>query len=281
MKQQRKNYFRVIPFIICTSIVGLMPFASHAATSDWATTKGGRMRIVTLPPRDDGTVPTILQIELEKGWKTYWREPGSAGIPPQVIVNEGGNAALSRLRFPVPSIFDDGKTKDYGYEGSVSIVLDVKRLDPQKPVGLNAQVFLGLCEKICVPFQAELSVMTDAKDRIVSAEAALIAQAEMQLPEPASDDFRIVQAFVLPSGTEISVKAKLPDMKSVQGAKFIATNSDGIAFSDAEIVDVTGTTVSIRFNLRNPTASYSLNGKPVQILILAGDRSMETALAFE
>ena len=239
------------------------------------------MRIVALPPRADGTIPAILQIELEEGWKTYWREPGSAGIPPQVTLSDGGNAVLSGLSFPVPTIFDDGKSRDYGYEGSVSFLLNIKQQNTKMPSRLDAQVFLGLCEKICVPFQADLSVVADPKDPIVSADAALIAQAEMQLPEPASDNFRIVQASVSPDGKEISVKAQLPDANLVKGARYIATNADGVAFSDTDIVEASGTTVSLRFTLRTPPASYSLRGKPVQILILAGDRSMETALAFE
>jgi len=281
MKKQSQTFYRVIYLFIYFCLASVMPATSHAATSDWATTKGGRMRIVALPPRDDGTVPAILQIELEKGWKTYWREPGSAGIPPQMTINEGGNAALSGLRFPVPTIFDDGKTRDYVYEGSVSLVLDVKQRTPNMPVRLESQVFLGLCEKICVPFQAELSVTTDAKDPVISGEAALVAQAEMELPEAPSDDFRIVQASVLPSGTEITVTAQLPEAKSVVGAKFLATNSDGVAFSDAEVIEVSGASVSLRFKLRNAPSQFSLKEKPVQILILAGDRSMETALAFE
>ena len=30
----------------------------------------------------DGARMTALQVELEPGWKTYWRSPGDAGIPP-------------------------------------------------------------------------------------------------------------------------------------------------------------------------------------------------------
>ncbi|MCB1435055.1 MAG: hypothetical protein KDK75_21725, partial [Alphaproteobacteria bacterium] len=31
----------------------------------------------------DGVWTTGVQIELDDGWKTYWRMPGDAGIPPQ------------------------------------------------------------------------------------------------------------------------------------------------------------------------------------------------------
>ena len=281
MKKQSFRSFLFIKLVFTACLASVLPSASHAATSDWAATKGGRMRLVALPQRSDGMLPAILQIELEKGWKTYWREPGSAGIPPQVTIADGGNVSFSRLRFPVPKIFDDGKTRDYGYEGSVSLVLNLKQLQPEIPARLDAQIFLGLCEKICVPFQAELSVMTDAKDPVISSEAGLVAQAEMRLPEEASEDFRIEKATVSPSGTEITVKTMLPDLKSIEGATFLATNSDGVSFETAQILSVSGRFVSVGFKLHNGAHGYSVKDKPVQILVIAGDRAMETTLAFE
>ncbi len=32
--------------------------------------------------RADGTRMAAVQLDLEPGWKTYWRAPGDAGIPP-------------------------------------------------------------------------------------------------------------------------------------------------------------------------------------------------------
>ncbi|MEN9895034.1 MAG: hypothetical protein RIR97_886 [Pseudomonadota bacterium] len=119
----------------------LHPVMAEAASSEWAQTAGGRMRLVALPPEQDGTVPAILQIELDKGWKTYWREPGAAGIPPHVTLRDGGNVSFSGLRFPAPMIFDDGKIRDYIYTQSVSLVLKAKRIAP----GLSAFRFRPAC----------------------------------------------------------------------------------------------------------------------------------------
>ena len=39
-------------------------------------------RILTGWQRTDGKHVSALHIELNDGWKTYWRAPGDAGIPP-------------------------------------------------------------------------------------------------------------------------------------------------------------------------------------------------------
>ena len=62
---------------------------SLSLDSGWAETEGGRMRLVVDPaPRADGTIAGILDIDLDPGWKTYWRDPGGAGIPPMLDVSQ-------------------------------------------------------------------------------------------------------------------------------------------------------------------------------------------------
>ena len=42
----------------------------------------------------------VLDIDLKPGWKTYWRDPGDAGVPPQLDVSASTNVAGAELRFP-------------------------------------------------------------------------------------------------------------------------------------------------------------------------------------
>lgn len=38
-----------------------------------------------LPPESDGTIKAVLDVDLLPGWKTYWRDPGEAGVPPRWV----------------------------------------------------------------------------------------------------------------------------------------------------------------------------------------------------
>ncbi|WP_429924676.1 hypothetical protein [Agrobacterium vitis] len=83
--------FPALPGLLFAGLLALTPLGDAcAATSDWATSDGGRMRVIVLPPAPDGTRQAGLQIEPNDGWFTYWREPGDSGIPPQSDRRAGG-----------------------------------------------------------------------------------------------------------------------------------------------------------------------------------------------
>ena len=65
---------------------------SFAASSDWQEAEGARVRVVTQSvPDENGVLKAIVEVDLEPGWKTYWREPGSSGIPPLFNFSESEN----------------------------------------------------------------------------------------------------------------------------------------------------------------------------------------------
>ena len=52
-----------------------------------ASTEQARLRLVSAASATAGTsVPLGLQITLAPGWKTYWRYPGDAGVPPRFML---------------------------------------------------------------------------------------------------------------------------------------------------------------------------------------------------
>ncbi|WP_276330973.1 protein-disulfide reductase DsbD domain-containing protein, partial [Brucella melitensis] len=59
-----------------------------------------------------------LQIELRPGWKTYWRKPGDAGVPPQISI-EG--AAKAQMACPAPVRFAGDEEGGIGYNKRVAL----------------------------------------------------------------------------------------------------------------------------------------------------------------
>ena len=80
---------------------GLVAFAPRA----WATTTEWQARLVR--GKHDGTTQWAgLHITLAPGWKTYWRVPGEAGIPPQITVKGTGVSDVAVV-YPLPRRFID------------------------------------------------------------------------------------------------------------------------------------------------------------------------------
>ena len=72
---------------------------------------------------------------------------------------------------------------------------------PDQPATIDANIFLGICETICIPVQTRLSV-DPASDPDNATDAALVKTALATLPSAASPDFGI---RVLPGDHETLV----------------------------------------------------------------------------
>lgn len=79
------------------------------------------MRVASLAMDADGVVRGVLQIEPKDGWITYWREPGEAGIPPQITPDPASGVSLTTMAYPVPKLIENGDITDIGYDHAVSL----------------------------------------------------------------------------------------------------------------------------------------------------------------
>lgn len=109
---------------------------------------------------EDGTQMAGFRISLAPGWKTYWRAPGEAGIPPAVNWSGSTNVAGARLHWPVPEIFELGGFETYGYSEQVVLPVEIAPRRAGEAVRISGQLEIGVCDDVCVPvmldFDADL-----------------------------------------------------------------------------------------------------------------------------
>ena len=105
----------------------------------------------------DGTRVAGLKLELEDGWKTYWRSPGASGFPPQFDFSASQNVEDISIDWPAPNIFGSDEFATIGYEKSVvlPLLISPKVADQDIQVSLSADI--GVCEDICIPTSFTLS----------------------------------------------------------------------------------------------------------------------------
>lgn len=106
---------------------------------------------------DGGTRMAGLALNLAPGWKTYWRSPGDAGIPPSFDWSMSENVKSVHVHWPVPTVFETAGMTTIGYHDQVLLPLEVTPIDPGLPVKLAVSVDLGVCDEICMPAHVELS----------------------------------------------------------------------------------------------------------------------------
>lgn len=211
----------------------LAPTPLSAASSDWFETEGARLRLVTEEAAGpDGTLRGALVIELEDGWKTYWKDPGDAGIAPQLDVSTSVNVDSAAISFPAPGRYGEGADVWAGYSGSVSLPLTFRLSDPQAFTAIDADLFLGVCRDLCIPVQARLSVLPGGDATVGE---PLVAQAFAALPAAATSRFGAVS--VVDQGSALRIEATAPDaarsdlfVASPPGWVLRAPERDGTSF---------------------------------------------------
>ncbi|MBW7921059.1 MAG: hypothetical protein H3C51_03055 [Rubellimicrobium sp.] len=112
-----------------------------------------------------GTVMAGLRLRLAPGWKTYWRAPGEAGIPPQFFWTGSDNLRAAGFHWPVPEVFETSGLRSIGYHDEVVIPLELTPADASAPVHLAGEVDLGVCDDICVPVSLDFAADLDVGDR--------------------------------------------------------------------------------------------------------------------
>jgi DsbC/DsbD-like thiol-disulfide interchange protein len=169
----------LLSFAIAAAAAG----SASAVSSDAVEAGEARVRLLASGSADTNSTPVFMggvEIVLTPGWKTYWRYPGEAGIPPRFDWSGSENLAEVEVLYPAPKRIMDGSGKtSIGYEGRVIFPLRIRAKDPAKPVSLKLKFDFATCEKLCIPADAVLSLTFSAKD---PAEPAL-ADAEKFVPE--------------------------------------------------------------------------------------------------
>lgn len=108
--------------------------------------------------RDDGgTHIAAIHLQLAPHWKTYWRAPGEAGIPPAFDWSGSSNLRSVAPVWPVPEVFELNGMRAIGYLDELVLPLRVVPKDPTLPVRLEGRIDIGICNDICLPVSLELS----------------------------------------------------------------------------------------------------------------------------
>lgn len=146
------------------------------------------VRLLASGSSDTSSEPVFrggVEIVLSPGWKTYWRYPGDAGIPPRFDWSGSENLAKVEVFYPAPRRLIDGSGQaSIGYDGRVIFPLRITPKDPARPVALKLRLDFATCEKLCIPAEANLSLVVAAAS---SAEASL-DEAERRVPRKQDAD---------------------------------------------------------------------------------------------
>jgi len=102
-----------------------------------------------------------LRLAMEKGWHTYWRNPGDSGLPTTLEWSLPAGVTAGPIEWPAPRALPAGPLVNFGYEGEVLhlVVLEPQRsLTPGGTLVLKARADWLVCKELCIPEGADLTL---------------------------------------------------------------------------------------------------------------------------
>ncbi|MXP57365.1 protein-disulfide reductase DsbD [Pantoea sp. Taur] len=140
--------------VSCTSIV-------HAADTGWLRNAQNSHAEVRLRSANNGAdAQILLDIRLEKGWKTYWRSPGEGGVAPEIRWQTPDVNAT--WYWPAPARFDVSGLTTQGYKGDITLPITLAKVSDKHLAGT---LTLSTCSDVCIltdfPFTLDLDQQAD------------------------------------------------------------------------------------------------------------------------
>ena len=218
-------------------IRSVLPFAclclaAAPLTAETPTPGLADARILPGWTQSDGSRMGAIEFQLEPGWKTYWRNPGDSGLPPDFDWTGSGNLAGLTLHWPAPEAIPSGDGMALGYHGRLVLPFTAQPADPARPVDLAVRVDFGLCKDVCVPAHVALT----AGPAEQGPDPAILAAMD-QVPRPAPDR---PACRLEPISDGIRVTATLPRPAALAAMELADTE---VWISTTEIATEAGRTV--------------------------------------
>jgi DsbC/DsbD-like thiol-disulfide interchange protein len=266
----------MVPTRTAALAVLLMMSAVAGATaqdaSAWQKDRQSSLRLLA-GTRDGAAALGGIELRLDPGWHTYWRDPGDSGVPPRFDFSRSENVDSVSVLFPAPKQFEDGAGgQSLGYQDQVVLPLRIVAKNPGKPLTLRATINYAVCDKICVPVEASAELAFNGRGSTDgSLQAALDA-----VPKPAKvgdanpltirairrDGKNVVVDVTAPETGEISLLAEGPTADwALPVPKQISTGPDGLR--------------RFGFALEGVPPGASADGATLKLTLLGPDQAWE------
>ncbi len=251
----------------------MLPTAALAARSGWSAADESQLRLL-LTPAEDGRIEGGIEVLLEAGWYTYWRNPGEAGVPPIFDFSGSDNVAGVEVHYPPPLRYDDGATVSLIYRDEVVFPLSVTPREAGLPVTLRLQASFGVCNAICIPTRASSEVTLPAGAQSDPLNDQRLHAFEERLPaEPQAGRFDIES--VTAAGDTLTIDVRAPESTY---SDLFADPPEGWFIGQPVFVERLDGISRYRLSLAGRPKDATIEGQRFRFVAVAGGEAIEEAV---
>ncbi|GGH35116.1 Thiol-disulfide interchange protein, contains DsbC and DsbD domains [Cribrihabitans marinus] len=234
---------------------------------------GVRLEILDGGRTERGTYLGAIRLTLPEGWKTYWRAPGDAGIPPQFDWRGSRNIGAMAFTWPAPRVFDQNGLRSVGYERQMVLPVEITPENSERPVRLKGRMDFGYCKDVCVPGTLPFDHVLDAGAGRNPAIAAALAQRPYSASEAG---VRAAVCRITPTEGGMRIEAHI-EMPSAGGTEYAVIEPGGRSLwvSEAATTRQGGTLIASSEIRHDGGGAFALDRSAIRITVLGDSHAVD------
>ena len=263
---------------VATAIAGLSAVAPAAAQATaWQDLEYAKVRLIAATSAV-GTAAEVwlgLQVKLDPDFKTYWRSPGDAGVPPELDWTASRNVAGLTIAWPTPTRYVLAGYHTFGYANEVVLPLKVTLERPGEPVAIRLELAIGICRDICVLGEASFKLDLPVGAATPAPHAATIERYRARVPG-------VPQGIAISGWVEnrsgevaLTVDATRDDGPGFGAIDVIVEGLDGIAIPPPAIERRSARQVAAVYRWSAKDAAAVVPGRTITVTLIEAGRGVE------
>ncbi len=245
--------------------------AAAQPTSPWNDHPNSTVRLLAGEGRMLG-----VELQMAPGWKTYWRMPGDAGVPPSFDWAGTTNVAVFDVLYPSPISMPDQGGVAVGYQGTVIFPVKLQLVDEATPTKIVLEFTYGVCKDICIPVESKLTL--DLPGSAQPWPSAQSIKAHLQrVPRVTTDASTSIPSL---TGVTSTLSGPKPYITfQTQGATELYIEApEGLFVPMAQKTVGAGGAATFVIDLTKSPDVKDLIGKPLRVTLTTPDGGVETTI---
>jgi DsbC/DsbD-like thiol-disulfide interchange protein len=255
--------------------------AAIASQSPWVASTDSKVRLVSGAVNLDGKPSLIagVQLRMDGGWKTYWRNPGDSGVPPSFDFAGSKNLKQAEVLYPAPHRFADANGTAIGYDDEVVFPVKITPERDGEPIELKLALSYGLCKTLCVPNDVSLGLALPADAAWHAGDAPLLEASLARVPKAAAADalprIEAVTANLDGSRPELLVDALFAP--NATGTDLFIDEGETFVPVPKPLGPLANGKQRFAVTFGSPKEAAAIKGKPLTLTLVSDEGSSETA----
>jgi len=185
-----------------------------------------------------------LDLKLQEGWHSYWKNPGDSGMPIQIEWTLPQGLAVRQFKWPYPRKFEQEGLIGYGYEENATFLVEivpdgngVNSLEKLQAIDIAANIrWLACSDALCRPGEDLVTLQLPVGEKAANdAHAKLFKDSRGALPTQGD-----VVAYEQKNGF-IELEFKLPHQVDIFAVDFFPEHKSVIDHAEEVLLSSVGT----------------------------------------